>query len=129
MRWNYPHDLALQLAAGAKRSEAVDAVIEPAVKLDALDFGYRVRSKGKSSPDWTPHRVFTDGHKTYIAFPHDLDATEAPPLFVIGRRDEAQLVNYRVQGGYYVVDQVIRRAELRLGESPQEIVVIEKTRD
>jgi type IV secretory pathway VirB9-like protein len=48
---------------------------------------------------------------------------------VLGRRDEAQLVNYRVQGGYYVVDQVIRRAELRLGQSPQDIVVIEKIRD
>jgi len=48
---------------------------------------------------------------------------------VLGRRDEAQLVNYRMQGGYYVVDQVVRRAELRLGESPQEVVVIEKTHD
>jgi P-type conjugative transfer protein TrbG len=129
VRWNYPHDLALQLAAGAKQPAAVDEVIEPAVKLADLDFGYRVRVKGKSTPDWMPRRVFTDGRKTYLAFPHDLDATEAPPLFVLGRRDEAQLVNYRVQGGYYVVDQVIRRAELRLGQSPQDIVVIEKIRD
>lgn len=129
VRWNYPHDLALQLAAGAKRPAGVDEVVEPAVKLADLNFGYRVRVKGKSTPDWMPRRVFTDGRKTYLAFPHDLDTTEAPPLFVLGRRDEAQLVNYRVQGGYYVVDQVIRRAELRLGQSPQEVVVIEKTRD
>ena len=128
VRWNYPHDLALQLAAGAKQP-AADEVVEPAVKLADLDFGYRVHAQGKIAPDWMPRRVFTDGYKTYLAFPHDLDATEAPPLFVLGRRDEAQLVNYRVQGGYYVVDQVIRRAELRLGESPQEIVVIEKNRD
>lgn len=128
VRWNYPHDLALQLAAGAKQPAAGD-VIEPAVKLADLDFGYRIRAQGKTAPDWMPRRVFTDGRKTYLAFPHDLDATEAPPLFVLGHRDEAQLVNYRVQGGYYVVDQVIRRAELRLGESPQEIVVIEKNRD
>ena len=129
VRWNYPHDLALQLAAGARQLAAGNEVVEPAVKLADLDFGYRVRVKGKSTPDWMPHRVFTDGRKTYLAFPHDLDATEAPPLFVLGRRDEAQLVNYRVQGGYYVVDQVIRRAELRFGQSPQEVVVIEKTRD
>jgi len=128
VRWNYAHELAVQLAAGARQPAPADAVIEPAVNLRDLDFGYRVRAKGKS-PDWMPQRVFSDGRKTYIAFPPDLIATEAPPLFVLGRRDEAQLVNYRVQGGYYVVDQMIRRAELRLGEAPQAVVVIEKTRD
>jgi len=129
VRWNYPHDLALQLAAGAKRTADEKEVVEPAVKLAELDFGYRVRPRGKHAPDWTPRRVFTDGRKTYIAFPRDLDAAEAPPLFVLGRWDDAQLVNYRVRGGYYVVDQVVRRAELRLGEAPQEVVVIEKTGD
>jgi len=129
VRWNYPNDLAQQLAAGPKPPPAAQEIIAPAVKLDALDFGYRIRATGKSTPDWMPRRVFTDGHKTYIAFPNDLDTTEAPPLFVLGQGDEAQLVNYRMQGNYYVVDQIIRRAELRLGEAPQDIVLIEKTRD
>ncbi|HEX5230421.1 MAG TPA: TrbG/VirB9 family P-type conjugative transfer protein [Bryobacteraceae bacterium] len=56
----------------------------------------------------------------------DLDAKDAPPLFVLGRRGEAQLVNYRVRRNYYIVDQVIRQAELRLGEAPQQIVTIER---
>ena len=131
VRWNYPNDLAQQLAGSAQTAaaSASDEVIAPAVKLDDLDFGYRIRPTGKSTPDWMPQRVFSDGHKTYIAFPHDLDTTEAPPLFVLGKKNEAQLVNYRMQGNYYVVDQVIRRAELRLGEAPQDIVVIEKSRD
>ena len=128
VQWTYPADFAHQLA-GAQRQQihAAQAVIEPAVKLSDLDFGYRIRPKGKA-PDWMPRRVFTDGHKTYIAFPNDLDAKEAPPLFVLGRRGEAQLVNYRVRRNYYIVDQVIRQAELRLGESPQRIVTIERTR-
>ncbi len=129
VRWTYAHELAVQLAAGARQPALANDVIEPAVNPRDLDFGYRVRAKGKSSPDWMPRRVFTDGRKTSIAVPPDLGATEAPPLFVLGRRDEAQLVNYRVQGGYYVVDQVIRRAELRLGEAPQDVVTIEKARD
>ena len=74
-----------------------------------------------------PRRVFTDGRKTYIAFPRDLAAREAPPLFVLGRAGEAQLVNYRVRDNYYVVGQVVRRAELRLGQNPQQVVVIERT--
>ena len=74
-----------------------------------------------------PRQVFTDGSKTYIAFPRDLATREAPPLFVLGRRGEAQLVNYRVRDNYYVVDQVVRRAELRLGQNPQQVVVIERT--
>ena len=111
---------------------------EPAVAADAddlaqLDFGYVVRFAGKGrSPDWTPRRVFTDGRKTYIGFPENLDVMEAPPLFLLpseGTKGDAKLVNYRVRGNYYIVDQVIRRAELRLGQAPQQVVTIERIGD
>ena len=126
VQWTYPADFAHQLAdAQRQQIHAAEAMIDPAVKLSDLDFGYRIHSHGKA-PDWMPRRVFTDGHKTYIAFPKDLDAKDAPPLFVLGRRGEAQLVNYRVRRDYYIVDQVIRQAELRLGQSPQQIVTIER---
>jgi len=126
VQWTYPADFAHQLAdAQRQQIHAAEAVIEPAVRLSELDFSYRIRAKGKT-PDWMPRRVFADGHKTYIAFPKDLDAKEAPPLFVLGRRGEAELVNYRVRRNYYIVDQVIRQAELRLGQSPQQIVTIER---
>ena len=49
---------------------------------------------------------------------------EAPPLFVIGEDGEAQLVNYRVAGRYYVVDRLFGAAELRLGGKKQQIVRI-----
>ena len=126
VQWTYPADFAHQLAdAQRQQIRKAEMVIEPAVRLSDLDFGYRIRSRGRA-PDWMPRRVFTDGHKTYIAFPKDLDSKDAPPLFVLGRRGEAQLVNYRVRRNYYIVDQVIRQAELRLGRSPQEIVTIER---
>lgn len=36
------------------------------------------------------------------------------------------MVNYRVKGDYYVVDRLFDRAELRLGEHPQQLVRIER---
>lgn len=127
VRWNYPADFARQLIARHhEQVEAAEDVLDGDVNLTELDFGYRIRVK-EGEPDWTPRRVFTDGRKTYIGFPENLAVMEAPPLFVLSRKGEAQLVNYHVQGHYYIVDRVIDRAELRLGESPQKVVTIERT--
>lgn len=46
-----------------------------------------------------------------------------PPLFVLGAKDEAELVNYRVQGRYIIVDRLFERGELRLGAGKQARVV------
>jgi len=126
VQWAYPTDFAQQLAADQRQqARNAEAIIAPSVNLSDLDFGYRIRAKG-TRPDWMPRRVFTDGHKTYIAFAGNLNTQEAPPLFVLSPKGDAQLVNYRQRGNYYIVDQVIRRAELRLGQSPQQIVIIER---
>jgi type IV secretory pathway VirB9-like protein len=73
--------------------------------------------------------VFDDGLKTYIQFPTNMAATEAPPLFLIGPDKQVQLVNYRYLGGYYIVDRLIDVAELRLGEKNQTVVRITRTQD
>jgi type IV secretion system protein VirB9 len=49
-----------------------------------------------------------------------------PPLFVLGTDGDAELVNYRVRGNYYVVDRLFRAAELRLGERNQTVVRISR---
>ena len=95
--------------------------------VDSLHFGYRIKANGFRAPRWQPVRVFDDGLKTYIQFPRDMASTEAPPLFLIGPDKQAQLVNYRYLGGYYVVDRLIDVAELRLGERKQQVVRITRT--
>ena len=60
--------------------------------------------------------------------PDNLAQTDAPPLFVLGRRNQTELVNYRVQGNYYIVDRLFQRAEMRLGEKDQTVVRISKGR-
>ncbi|MHB8283102.1 MAG: TrbG/VirB9 family P-type conjugative transfer protein [Caulobacteraceae bacterium] len=136
--WNYPADQAreAQLAKAVSTVKAMAAtanVVAPGVAVSHLDFDYSITSKGaggglfhstSAAPRWTPVRVFDDGSKTYIQFPHDLATTEAPPLFLIGPHDSVELVNYRFAGGYYVVDRLITVAELRLGDKPQSVVRI-----
>jgi type IV secretion system protein VirB9 len=60
-------------------------------------------------------RVFDDGRQVFVEFGEAIATGEMPPLFVTGPRGEAELVNYRVEGRYMLVDRLFERAELRLG--------------
>ena len=51
----------------------------------------------------------------FIEFPESVAQGELPPLFVVGTKGEAELVNYRVSGRYMIVDRLFGKAELRLG--------------
>jgi type IV secretion system protein VirB9 len=123
--WNYPQEQMRE--EQATRAAAAQSVLV-ATAVDHLNFGYTVKVvNSRRAPRWQPLRVFDDGLKTYIQFPANLGASEAPPLFLVGPKDQAQLVNYRLLGGYYVVDRLIDVAELRLGEKPQAVVRITRT--
>ncbi|WP_343699604.1 P-type conjugative transfer protein TrbG [Caulobacter sp.] len=125
MAWNYPQEEARSAAADRQQALAAAAVsIAPDVVVDRLNFRYRIDPRDRRAPAWTPVRVFDDGQKTYIEFPADLSTRSAPPLFLLGDRDRAELVNYRQSGVYYVIDRLIERAELRLGEKRQDVVRI-----
>ena len=89
----------------------------------ALDARFSITPRGRP-PAWTPTAVMTDGARTLIAFPPDLGAGEAPALFAIAPDGQAQMINYRQQAGLFVVDRVLERAELRLGERRPQVVTI-----
>lgn len=125
VNWTY----ALDEAREAQAAKAADArgVVASGLAVDQLHFGYDIRPIKSKSPNWQPLRVFDDGLKTYIQFPTNLGASEAPPLFIISPDKQAQLVNYRYLNGYYVVDRLVDVAELRLGEKRQTVVRITRT--
>lgn len=109
--WTYPQDALIALrTAEAERERA--APVAAGVDFSALNFRYRI---GGDHPGWRPVRVFDDGRQVFIEFPGDIASGDMPPLFVIGADQAAELVNYRVQGRYMVVDRLFERAELRLG--------------
>lgn len=125
--WNYPQE-EMRDAQAARAAEA-QSVVASGLAIDSLHFGYDVRAIHSRKPSWQPIRVFDDGLKTYIQFPTNMAATQAPPLFLIGSDKQVQLVNYRYLNGYYIVDRLIDVAELRLGEKNQTVVRITRTRD
>ena len=109
--WTYPQDALIALrSAEAERERTAPAAA--GIDFSALNFRYRIAG---DRPGWRPVRVFDDGRQVFIEFPGDIASGDMPPLFVIGADQAAELVNYRVQGRYMVVDRLFERAELRLG--------------
>ena len=124
LSWRYPADELAGLTARNERAIARDAgSIERGLTLEGLNFDYRLSG---DSPDWKPVRVFDDGRQVFIQMPDGLSTMDAPPLFVLGPSGDAELVNYRLKGNYYIVDHLFRAAELRLGEKSQTVVRIRK---
>ena len=124
LSWRYPQDeLASLTARNTSAATEGAASIERGLSLETLNFDYRVTG---DTPDWKPVRVFDDGRQVFIQMPASISASEMPPLFVLSSSGEAELVNYRVRGSYYIVDRLFEAAELRLGTRPQTKVRITK---
>jgi len=124
LSWRYPQDELAKLTRRNNRAIAREAgSIERGLTLEGLNFDYRLTG---DSPDWKPVRVFDDGRQVFIQMPESIAATDMPPLFVLGTNGDAELVNYRVRGNYYVVDRLFRAAELRMGTKNQTVVRILK---
>jgi type IV secretion system protein VirB9 len=121
--WRYPQDELIALRTAAQQAAANQPVAD-GIAIERLRFRYRIDG---DKPSWRPVQAFDDGRRVYIQFPAGIGQTDVPPLFVIGARGEAQIVNYRASAPYYIVDSLFGAAELRLGEHPQQVVRIERT--
>ena len=116
---------AMKNREGRERAERT--IASTGEYLGDLSFAYEVTG----SAAWKPVRVYNDGIKTIIQMPKTMAQTEAPALLVV-RRDggvfseaETVMVNYRVQGDRYIVDNVFDKALLIAGVgSSQERVTI-----
>jgi len=122
LSWTYPADQLIALRRAADQAAAA-APVADGLSIDSLHFNYRLSG---DSPAWRPLRAFDDGRQTFVEFAASIAVGEAPPLFIIGPTGEAELVNYRVRGRFYVVDRIFDKAELRLGTKKQQIVRIDR---
>ena len=114
--WQYPED---QLIALRRQNQEADAAAPIATGVDLASINFRYAIQG-DNPAWRPLRAFDDGKKVYIEFPSGIAQGEMPPLFVIGPAGGSELVNYRVNRNYYIVDRLFAAAELRLGDKDSE---------
>lgn len=120
LSWTYPQDALIALKRAAEERQATTPVAT-GITPDQLNFNYAISG---DKPAWRPLRAFDNGRQTYVEFPASLAVGEAPPLFLVDATGEATLVNYRLQGRFYVVDRIFDVAELRLGLKRQDVVRI-----
>jgi type IV secretion system protein VirD4 len=123
LSWTYPQDALIALKRSTAELEPT-ASVAAGLEVDRLRFDYTITG---DRPAWRPLRAFDDGRQTFIEFPATLAVGEAPPLFLVDRKGDPQLVNYRLRGRFYVVDRLFDVAELRLGTKRQDIVRISRT--
>ncbi|MDZ3831893.1 MAG: P-type conjugative transfer protein TrbG [Sphingopyxis sp.] len=109
--WSYPQDELIALRA-AEAERARVAPVARGIDFAALSFAYRI--SGDRVP-WRPLRVFDDGRQLFIEFGSGVGSSDMPPLFILGPKGAAELVNYRVDGRFMIVDRLFDRGELRLG--------------
>ena len=123
VQFYYPDELLTAMkeadsAAAKAKQEAVDppADSDDVVKVANVDpaqlnFAYTV---GGPKVPWRPVRAFDDGSHVYIQMPAGMKTSEAPAL-LINAGSGTQMVNYRVEGDYYVVDRLLTTAILVSG--------------
>ncbi|HHT9914892.1 TPA: P-type conjugative transfer protein TrbG [Legionella pneumophila] len=94
--------------------------------LGNLNFNYRIEGNAR----FKPVRVYNNGVKTIIEMPANMSQNEAPALLVLRggglfKKPESVMVNYRLQGCRYIVDNVFDKAMLVIGSgSSQEKITI-----
>ena len=99
----------LALKERQKEEKEKNTIPETQEYLGNLDFDYRI----SGSAPWKPVRVYNDGTKTIIQMPPKMRQTEAPSLLVMNNDGEA-LVNYRLQGDRFIVDQLFAYCRSRI---------------
>jgi len=112
--WRYPAGELIALKGGPQL-EAPAAAMAPGglpAEVPELNFAWRIAGDAP----FRPARVYDDGRRTYIEFGPEIAAGDLPPLFRLSEGGQPELVNVRVRGRRMIVDRLLDRAELRLGE-------------
>jgi len=114
VRWRYPVDTA-----------TVKPVKEPGLLPDPAQpkhyhVGYELVG---TKPSWNPRYVVDDGKKTYIIYP-EVTLFETVPMLRLVGPNGPQLVNARQYLNVVIVDQLVPRAELRVGRGEHAEVVM-----
>jgi P-type conjugative transfer protein TrbG len=111
------NERTIAVPGGATAAYAGGAGRPAAEYLSNLSFNYSVKGRAR----WKPVRVFNDGVKTIIEMPRAMEQTEAPSLLVVRaggsvkKAEDTSIVNYRLQGDRYIVDQIFDEAVMIAG--------------
>ena len=127
IRFIYPEDTLSKLNKIKERKqkdEERNVIAGTGVNINDLNFNYEIEGNDKIKPT----RIYHDGQKTYIEFPEKAVYAPLPALVIVNKinffsEDDLQIANYRVVKNRYIVDGVIERARLILGENDDALTV------
>ena len=105
MKFLYPDSVQNNVFT-APKSFSVPNLAQP----DLYNFKYEI--SGRKS-EIEPILIFDDGEFTYMKFRGT--NTELPAVFVVDRDGNESLINYRIYGGYVIVERVAPKFTLRHG--------------
>ncbi len=112
VRFWYPESVKAQFLQYQTQQSHTIAQL-PSLNLSELNFNYQIKSAFfDKTPSWKPQQVFDDGRHTFIQF---REMSQEKPALFIKQGKELQLVNYRVQAPYYIVDRIFDEAMLISG--------------
>lgn len=111
LKFIYPHQrLAAQLQAFTDQQKADQAVLN--AKRHPNDYNWNYSFSGDTMI--APLHVFDDGKFTYFQLQHN---QPIPAIFMVNNRQgQEQLVNYRQEGHYLIVERTAPQFTLRLGQ-------------
>jgi P-type conjugative transfer protein TrbG len=108
VRWRYPPESEVSKPQGQEPPLLPD----PATPRQ-YHIGYELVGS-KPPPVWQPRQVVDDGKKTYILYP-EVSLFDVVPMLRLVGPNGPQLVNSRQFFNVVIVDQLVGRAEVRVG--------------
>jgi type IV secretory pathway VirB9-like protein len=108
IRWRYPHDTTPK----TPKPKEPGLLPEPTQPMQ-FHTGYSFTAS-QPVPTWHPRQVVDDGKKTYIIYP-EVTLFESVPMVRLIGPNGPQLVNSRQYLNVIILDQLLTRAELRVG--------------
>jgi len=118
VQWNYPPSMPYVMAKSENAVNSVKSVLS-GTSPEFLSFDYKIKYSPFKKPAFIPIRIYDDGAKTYIEVDDEVLHGQLPALFA----EDKNIINYRVKGNLFIIDQLITKATLRLNK---EKVIIEK---
>jgi len=109
VRWRYP---ATQIAT--PKPPQTPGLLPDPEEPKQYHVGYDLSVESKPPPAWLPRHIVDDGKKTYILYP-EVALFETVPVVRLMGPNGPQLVNARQYLNVVILDQLVGRAELRVG--------------
>ncbi len=118
VKWIYPQPIQdNQSWLQWQQRKQNKAVLEfTGTDMSNCSFDYTV-THGLNKPLWCPEMVYDDGKFTYIVLPKKILHMEMPAVFIGSRR----IINTQVHKNVIVINQLITKATLRLGNQKVKI--------